>query len=325
MKYTNRTAFLNQIKSSASSGFLSRVYCVSVSDDYEREEVLDSVLRFLLVSDRILERFSGNGLEIKAVADHLQSSSLFGGEPVALVDDAEKIAKADIAAVSALFPQSFGYLILAAKGKSPLSEGAEKEGVVLDLLAEKPWEKEKRIEQQLDAKVKGAGKLFGPGALRALLDRIDLDAGLLEREIDKLLCYIGDRPRIETVDVAAIASSSRSFFLWQTAEEWIWEGTGATDESVFHAIVPALRAQLQLGLKISALLAENASREEWSKALPKVFPKTLEKRTGQAQRLGQSYFKRGLLALFDIELRSRTGSTAYGALLDLFRSRLHAR
>jgi hypothetical protein len=66
----------------------------------------------------------------------------------------------------------------------------------------------------------------------------------------------------------------------------------------------------------------NASREEWNKALPKVFPKTLEKRTNQAQRLGSRYFSKGLIELFDIELKSRTGANQYGALLDLFRSKL---
>ncbi len=325
MRYSSRASFLNQVKASASSGFSNRIYSIGIPDDYERKEVVESLLRFLATEERIVQRFSGSGFELKALSDHLQSSSLFGGEPVAVVEDVEKIGKADAARLLKLFPATFGYLILTAKSKSPLSDAVEKEGVVLDLITEKPWEKEKRIEQQLDAKVKNAGKLFGSGALRSLLERLDMDPGVLEREVDKLLCYIGERARIESSDVEKIASSSRTFTIWQTAEEWIWEGTGLTDESLFHAIIPALRAQLQLGLKIACLLRENASRDEWTKALPRVFPKTLEKRTSQTERLGAAYFKRGLLVLFDIELRSRTGSTCYGALLDLFRSRLYAR
>ncbi len=322
MKYSNRTSFLNQIKTSASSGFLARVYCVSLADDYERLEMLESILRVLPSADCSVQRFSGHALDFRELSNSLQTADLFGKEPIVLVDDVEKIAKADTVSLSKLFPTTFGYLILATKSKSPLCDAAEKAGVVLDLLAEKPWEKEKRIEQQLNAKVENSGKRFGPGALRALLERLDLDAGVLEREVDKLLSYIGENPRIETADVVKAASSNRTFAVWQTAEEWIWEGTGITEESAFHAILPALRAQLQLGLKIATLLTENASSEEWAAALPKVYPKTIEKRTGQAERLGPAYFKRGLAALFDIELRSRTGSTSYGALLDLFRSRL---
>ena len=323
MKYTSRTAFLNQVRSSTSSGFPSRIYWVGIPDEYERTEVIETLSQMLQASGTIAQRFSGQGLELKELSDHLHSSSLFGGEPLAIIDDAEKIVKANVNSLSQVFPHSFGYLIFAAKSKSPLSDTVEKEGVVLDLVSEKSWEKERRIEQQLDARVKQAGKLFGSGALRFLLDRIDLDVGLLEREIDKLICYIGDRPRIETSYIEAIAASNRSFTIWQTAEEWIWEGTGRTDELLFHPLIPALRAQLQLGLKIATLLQENASRDEWAQALPKIFPKTLEKRTTQAQQLGSLYFKRGLQALFDIELRSRTGSTSYGALLDLFRAKIH--
>jgi DNA polymerase-3 subunit delta len=323
VRYSSRTAFLNQIKVSASSGFSNRIYWIGIPDDYERAEVLESLLRVLATEDRIVQRFSGNGLVLKELSDHLQSSSLFGGEPVAVIEDGEKIGKADSSRLLELFPTAFGYLIVVAKSKSPLSDAAEKEGIVLDLVAEKPWEKEKRIEQQLDAKVKSAGKLFGPGAFRALLERLDMDPGILDREVDKLLCYIGEKDRIEKSDVEKIISSSRTFTIWQTAEEWIWEGTGLTDESLFHAIIPALRAQLQLGLKIASLLQERASRDEWTKFLPRVFPKTLEKRTSQAQTLGADYFTRGLLVLFEIELRSRTGSTSYGALLDFFRSKLY--
>lgn len=319
MRYNSRASFLAQIKSAASNGFMSRVFFVGMPHDYERTEICESILNYLLTPDHLLERYSGSGLDVKALFDHLQTHTLLGGEPIALIDDAEKIPKG---ALQGLFPLQFGYLILASKGKSPLSEVVEKEGVVLDLLNEKPWEKEKRITAQLEARVKNAGKTIAPDALALLFERQDMDAGNLEREIDKLICYTGDRVHINGNDIQAICTTSRSFALWQTAESLIWEGVGNADETQFHALIPALRAQLQLGAKISSLLAANASTEEWTKALPKVFPKTLEKRTSQASRLGGSYFTRGLIALYDIELRSRSSSTAYGALLDLFRAKL---
>jgi DNA polymerase-3 subunit delta len=318
LRYTSRNSFLAQIKSAASTGFLARVYFVGVPHDYERTEVCEEILRYL-PAGHLLERFSGSGLDTKALSDHMNSNNLFGGEPVALIEDAEKIPKG---ALQQILPVSYGYLILAAKGKSTLSETLEKEGIILDLLNEKPWEKEKRIQAQLELKVRNTGKTITSDALALLFERQDLDIGLLEREIDKLICYTGDRLQIQAGDVAAITTASRSFALWQTAESLIWEGTGSPDEDHFHSLIPALRAQLQLGLKISSLLTANASREEWNKALPKVFPKTLEKRTTQAQRLGLRYFARGLIDLFDIELKSRTGATQYGALLDLFRIKL---
>jgi DNA polymerase-3 subunit delta len=297
---------------------LPRVYFVGIPHDYERNEVCEALLKYL-PDGHFLDRFAGSGLDVKALCNHLESSHLFGGEPVAIIEDAEKIPKG---ALQSILPLSYGYLILSAKGKSTLSDLIEKDGAVLDLLNEKPWEKEKRIQSQLEAKVRSTGKTIAHDALSLLFERQDLDSGLLEREIDKLICYTGDRLQIQSADVHAISTSSRSFALWQTAESLIWEGAGTIDDTHFHSLVPALRAQLQLGLKIASLLDMNASREEWNKALPKVFPKTLEKRTNQAQRLGSRYFSKGLIELFDIELKSRTGANQYGALLDLFRSKL---
>jgi DNA polymerase-3 subunit delta len=319
VRYNSRSAFLNQVKSSAAGGFLSRVYFIGIPHDYERICCCEDLLKYVLTPDHIFRKFDGSDLNVVELIDHLGSQSLFGGEPVAWIENGEKIPKG---ALQPLWPLSYGFLILSAKGKTPLSDLVEKEGVVFDLLNEKPWEKEKRILAQLEAKARSAGKAMDSSALSLLLERQDLDAGLLEREMDKLICYTGDARQIRTEDVLAICTDAKSFSLWQTAESIIWEGRGEVDDTQFHALVPALRGQLQLGAKIASLLAENAPHEEWNQALPKVFPKTLEKRTSAASRLGSNYFTRGLLALFDIELRSRTGSTHYGALLDLFRSKL---
>lgn len=299
---------------------------MGISHDYERTELFNAILRYLMTPDRFLLRCSGADLDFSALRDHLETPSLLGGEPIALIDEAEKIAKSSIASFQSLLQHSdFGYVIIGSRAKSPLAEIAEQEGVVLDLLGEKPWEREKRIQQQLGALVKNSGKTISSEALSELMDRHDVDPGLLAREIEKVMSYVGERNHISLADVTAICSSNKAFAIWQTAEQIVWEKGGIPNEEFFHPLLPAIRAQLQLGLKIASLIACNASREEWSEALPKVYPKTLEKRTADVQRLGARYFIRGLEALFEVELSSRTGSSRYGALLDLFRCKLYAR
>ncbi|MDE3045685.1 MAG: hypothetical protein KGJ02_03475 [Verrucomicrobiota bacterium] len=297
---------------------LSRVYLLCVPDDFERGQLFQAILRPLLTPDHSLQRFSGEGLDQRAFFDHLQTPSLFGGEPIAVLDEVEKLPKKSFSLPS----MSFGYLLMGSRGKTPLAAAVEKEGVVLDLLDEKPWEKEKRQQQLLEARAKSAGKTLTPEVIPLLFERLEKESSTLESELDKLICYVGDKNVIDRNDVLAISAESRTSTIWHTAEDLVWEGKGLLDESEFHALVPALRSQLQLGLKIATLLSQNASSEEWSQALPRVFPRTLEKRTSQAAKLGLPYFVKGLEALFDIELKSRTGSQQYGALLDLFRARL---
>ena len=203
----------------------------------------------------------------------------------------------------------------------------EKEGVVLDLLEEKPWDKEKRLAEQLIDRAKNAGKRLSADAAHLLFERLGTDAALLDSEIDKLICYVGENPAIAREDILRLSPASRTATLWQTAEEVIWEGGEfpSLDSTAFHGLIPALRSQLHLGLTLATLIEEKCPSDQWSRYLPKLWPKTLEKRSSQAARLGSSYFRKGLDKLFEIDLLSRTNSTQYRALLDLFRVQIHAR
>ena len=323
MRYSQRAAFLNQVKQAKSAGALSRIYWVAVFQDYERAQIIEELLQLITPGREHVQRWTEP--DLVALQNHLQAPNLFGDEPVAVVEGSEGIVKADAAQFERLFPHDFGILIFGAASKSSLLTAVEAKGVVLDLLVEKSWDREKRIQQTLDAFVRAHGKTIASNALTQLMDSQDLDEGILTREVEKLLSYTGDRLHIGVEDVHAVCPSHRSYAVWQTAEKVVWEGQGRLLEAHFHALVPALRSQLQLGLKIATLLAENASPEEWSEKLPKVFPKTLEKRTRDAHRLGASYFMRGLEIIFDIELQSRTGSQNLGALLDFFHCALYSR
>jgi len=107
--------------------------------------------------------------------------------------------------------------------------------------------------------------------------------------------------------------------IWERGEFPPLDGTS------FHGLIPALRNQLQLGLTLSTLIEERCPSDQWSKYLPKLWPKTLEKRSSQAARMGSSYFKKGLSKLLEVELLSRTNSTQYRALLDLFKAQIYVR
>ncbi len=308
---------MNQIKKAISVGAVCRTYWVAVAHDYERSQIIDEILHLIGQSKENVQKWTE--FDPVSVGNHLQTSSLLGDEPIALIENAEAIAKGDGIVLEKLFPKDFGYLICSAKSKCQVSEKVDAVGVVLDLLTEKPWDREKRIQQVLEHLVHRSGKTIAQNALSALMERQDVEEGILEREIEKVICYTGDRLHISAEDVEAICNPNRTYAVWQTAEKVVWEGQGVLEEAHFHALIPGLRSQLQLGLKIATLLAENAPQERWAAALPKVFPKTLEKRTRDASRFGIEYFRRGLETLFEIELASRTSSSQHlGALLDMF-------
>jgi DNA polymerase-3 subunit delta len=307
MKYQNLKSFQKHLASAAPNNFC-RVYFVGIADDFERAKVLDSILACIATPDAMVTHMSGNEIELRDLFDAMQSPSLFSGAPIIVLDEAEKLSKKQMEAVIACPVQ--GYLLIGSRTKAAtLANGVEKEGVVLDLTDEKPWDREKRLADLL------------VDALSLLFERLDKDLSLLESEIDKLICYVGEQNQITREDVLNISAVSRNVSLWQTAEEVIWEN-GEIPAVEFHAFIPALRSQLHLGLTLATLIETRCPADQWNAFLPKIWPKTLEKRSSQAARLGSAYFRKGQEMLYEIELLSRGASTQYRAMLDLFRTQL---
>ncbi len=325
MRYQNLKSFQKHLSSAAPNN-LCRVYLIAVADDFERASALDAILACLSTPDTLPSRFSGADFSLRDILDAIQSPSLLGGDPIVILDEMEKAPKKEMETLLRS-PIAGGYLLLGSRAKTPHAAAIEKQGVVLDLTDEKPWDKEKRLGEQLLERAQNAGKRLAPDALQLLFERMEKDAAVLESEIDKLICYAGDRSTIERSDVLAISAPSRSHTLWQTADDVIWDGKEfpPLDSSSFHALVPLLRAQLVIGLKLSALIEGKIPADEWNAHLPKMWPKALEKKASAAARLGAPFFKKALERLFEIELLSRSQSSQTSALLDLFRSCLHVR
>lgn len=323
MRYQNLKSFQKHL-ASAAPHHLCRLYLIAIADDFERTKALELVLSYIAVP---ANRFSGVDCNLRDCFDAMQSMSLLG-ESVVVLDEVEKLSKKQLETLVSSLNAPAGYVLFGTRSKAAsLAALVEKEGVVLDLLEEKPWDKEKRLSEQLIERAKNAGKRLAPEVAPLLIERLGVDPALLESEIDKLICYVGDRGSISREDILAISPASRTSTLWQTAEEVVWEGGEflSIDSAAFHGLIPALRNQLHLGLALATLIEERCPSDQWSKFLPKLWPKTLEKRSSQAARLGSAYFRKGLEKLFDIELLSRSSSTQYRALLDLFRAQIHVR
>ncbi len=320
MRLHNLKAFHKHLSDSAPH-HLCRAYYIAIGDDFERSQAIESVLALLPGTP---SRFRGSECSIVDLLDAMQSLSLFGGEPIVVLDEVEKLTKAPLQQLCEGLNFSSGYIVFGARSKSSLAQIIEKEGVVLDMLDEKPWEKEKRLAGLLVERAKRAGKSLTPDGAGLLLEHLGIDAALLDSEVDKLICYVGDGTHIGREEIMKLTPISRTASLWQMAEEVVWEGHEFTgvDSSSFPVLVAALRNQLHIGLVLATLIAEQRPSDQWSAYLPKLWPKMLEKRSSQAARLGSDYFRKGLDRLFDVELLSRTGSTQLRALLDSFRALL---
>jgi DNA polymerase III delta subunit len=277
-----------------------------IPDDFERRSHFD----------RVLARLGQNRPEIRSRLD--LSLSLFEEKPIFVLDELETWKKEEIERLMAT-PLDLGTLILGARSKiASLHAWVAKQGQIVDLSSEKPWERDRRLLEALQQKSQARGKKLQPEAAAKLFDRLDRSPALLESELEKLLAYVADRPVISVADVEAVSAFSRSYSLFQVADELAWENKLIDDQAEPAALVPLLRQQYQMGLKIALC----SSLKEAGAIFPRLFPKTLERRFSQSKRLGAPYFQRALDRLFLLELSLRSLPHNPHLLLDEFRCHL---
>ncbi|OGN56197.1 MAG: hypothetical protein A3D96_01935 [Chlamydiae bacterium RIFCSPHIGHO2_12_FULL_44_59] len=321
MKYQNFLSFQKHLKEAAPDR-LCPIYLVAVVDDFERAQAMDEILQYFSSPP---DRYGAGHCTLPNLMQAIETKSLFG-ETVIVLDEVEALSKKEQEQLMGPLRHPAGYVVLGARSKVPeLASFVESQGVIFDQLSEKPWDKEKRLVLALVEKARRVGKVLAPEVAHFLLERLGPEPALLMSEIEKLLCFVGENTAIRREDILELSPVSRTSTFWQVAEKVIWErGDFAFFDSLsFHALLPILRNQLQLGLTLSSLIEDNTPADQWGAYLPHLFPKILEKRSSQAARLGSGYFQKGLHSLFEMELSSRTNSTQYQALLDQFTAKLY--
>ncbi|MCC6127979.1 MAG: hypothetical protein IT584_02130 [Chlamydiae bacterium] len=133
MKHQSVLSFQKHLESRASQ--LSRVYLIAVPDDFERKKWLSRVANLLCTSGQGLLCLSAVDSTLSELFTAIDSPSLFDPEPIALIDEIEKLSKKEAQKFLDLLarPNLAGHLIFGSRGKSPLSSVVEKKGSVLDL------------------------------------------------------------------------------------------------------------------------------------------------------------------------------------------------
>lgn len=312
MKFQQIAALEKHIDSSCSSKNFIRSYLVLHPQRDERRRLLEKIGKQISGPTKG-EIFFHEGKEWDSVYHSLSAPSLFG-EPEILIWDGfkslseeggEKLCK------YLLNPSPWAFLLIGAdsfKSFSQLYAKVSKELAVLDLSEEKPWDREKRQQQEILQKIQHEGKNIAPAALVKLLS-LSEDSLTLESELAKVLAYVGDRLSITLNDVERITSS---FFVtkWQIAEELIWErgdNHEILDLSAFLALLGQLRFLLTQARQIAFYLQERKSLEEIMKGM-NIKSAPLQKVLLKMKSYQTEYFESALIALCDIEILAKNSS-----------------
>ena len=236
----------------------------------------------------------------------IREMSLFDLPRIFLIYEAELDTEWLLQFLQSTPPKTYLLLGLASGKEQKIVQEATKGGAVwLDLSKEKPWEREKRLVISLREHVLKAGKNIAPDLIERLIHWVGSDWLKLEKELEKLLLFIGKRPEIVFSDLEAVAAGLKELSTWQIAEEIVWGAKGfprtpALDVSEFLVLIGALRYQIQMGWQMANMDLE---------MLPQHF------KPYQAQKYGRLahgkpalYFETALLELYEMETLAKSAS-----------------
>ncbi len=318
MKYLSVDSFEKHIHEAYPDHFSSS-YLIVCPQDFERKLIIDRVVSALGRADpECLHSSFNSGTPFHEILGQLSTKSLFSTKAIITIDNVEKWTKQDIEKLTEYLcnPSGFAYLILGAslsKNLEELYKKSKKELVFLDIGEEKPWDREKRIAKWLVNKIQEEKKNLSSSAASYLLEHHGTDMAALSHELDKIVCYVGDKTNIQLDDILPIVSrSSLTLNGWQVAEKIVWkqewQPLPSSDISFLISLLGQVRYHLQLGMQISCLQDKNIEYGEIQRLFPSVKPANIEKFCALASTYTKEYFYEGILALFEVEKACKKGS-----------------
>jgi DNA polymerase III subunit delta len=207
--------FLRHVESTS----VAPVYLFKGEADLTMEEAWKKLLDKIVPAKA--RRFNGERLGAKehsaaVVIEKLNSLPMFGTRRLVMVQGIEAWAKEGQNAMLSYLekPHSTACLVLTSsqkKGIERLEAAVAAVGIVVVFAA--PTERE--APRWLQERARLQNKNLSLQAASLLLDQVGLDLQRLERELEKLAAYVGDRQRIELEDVREGVSGQRSFSIFE--------------------------------------------------------------------------------------------------------------
>jgi len=157
------------------------------------------------------ERMNGSKSEMEKIIFALTTQPMMGGERLVVIDSLEHDEKDEeklfgvLRSLSESIKAVFVYYGSVDKRRK-FYKLMEKIGEVREFKKFTEWEQDK-ILAWIVSRVKSCGKKIGGHAANLLIEIVGSNLRMLDKEIEKITTYIGDREFIEEADVSRLASS----------------------------------------------------------------------------------------------------------------------
>lgn len=304
----------------ASPDHLCPYYFLLVEDDQERRQLVKKAASFFSSGPLCLEM----DLPWETLFYQLSSPTFFEPEGALVVADYSRApSKEELKRLKQfLLTSPSCRLILGFPTAEKLGNWFEEKGVILEVAKNQSFG---QWQQKIQERVAQEKKQFTKEAFRYLLQGGKRTFSFWENELEKLLCFVGDKKVIEKKDVeCSLAQEEKA--LWQLSFQMVWKQKVpkeifSMEEALFFPLLAFLRKELTLGWRLALCLRQNIPPS--APSFPKLWGKQGEEKKQKAIVWKENYFKKALKGLFEVEFLAKDGINSYSSLLVLWIAELH--
>ncbi len=334
MKFNNLRAFEKHLASAAPQHFCP-LYLILSKESFERETAFGK-LRAYYFKGQQMNAFSVKAIEadkisLSGLMEELNAGSLFVKKRIVILQSAEKLDKPAMQRLESYFEDIEPGICLvisaaAINHNTNFYKKAEKVGVVLELAEAKPWEKEQSIHLWIAETLAVDGRRIAQAASQQLVKLLGPEPSILQNELQKLICFIGERKEIQLGDIYSLTTQLAVETGWQLGEAIFSRDAAAAlriskailnDGVPFILLLRQLRSQFQTGLNILGILAQGGTSVDITQQFPNLKGNILERNLRMAQKYGYKRYKEGLLEVDAAELRSKNSGIDHDLLAEL--------
>jgi DNA polymerase-3 subunit delta len=327
MKFNQLPSFLQYLyQTKASLGFL----LVLSKEEGEENFILNELFG---ASQPAVKMREGDGLTAEEFFNECEPGFFSASTDVLVVNHAEKLKSAVIKEIHKELTSSkslkHNVLIFFASGLRSdhlLVDAFHQSGHILDMTAEKPAEKEYRLAQWVQKSFQEGSKTAPFEVCSYLVKQVGTDSSMLKNEVDKLICFAGDRSEISTADIQQLSPKVNRETIWQWGEAVLKRDKKAAlrigrallaDGQAFIPLLKILRGQLQTAFQVAILSQRPGSAAEIQRTFPYMKGRLLDHHLALARGYGEQQLKHSLLLIDQMDLSLRNGMDDVSLLMDL--------
>jgi DNA polymerase-3 subunit delta len=325
VKYTNSLSFEKHLEASAPDD-LALLYLLHAKEDFIKKQAVNKLTSLVLGKAPMplsLQVFDAQKHSVEKVLEELGMLRFLTDKRMIVVENVDALDKAALLKLEP-YITAVGdrrtFLVLTASSlhrASQFYKSVEKQGTVLDIAEEKPWEKEKNaVDWLLSAFAKEKKQVALPVA-QLMVKQIGTDQTLLHAELSKLICYVGEKTKIEESDLSAICCLTDPGTIWQLGEALFMRETLQAlrlikgllaDGAALIALLRQLRSQFQTACTVCSILQAGGSPADIAQKYPYMKGQILDRQMRTANNYGFQRLKKGLLAIDEAELEAKNSN-----------------